>query len=87
MAESCRVWLVSASSVVVLPLVSVRVQATVKSAGLLLRTEQVRFVDPFTGSLVRVAMTLTSGGSMRKSVCTQNQERKGVCESSYVAVH
>ena len=75
MAESCRVWLVSASSVVVLPLVSVRVQATVKSAGLLLRTEQVRFVDPFTGSLVRVAVTLTSGGSMRKCVYPKSGEK------------
>ena len=46
-----------------MPVVLVRVHTRNNSGGLLLATEQVREVDPFTGTLVRVADTLTSGGS------------------------
>ena len=47
----------------VTPVVLVRVHTRENSGGLLLATEQVREVDPFTGTLVLVADTLTSGGS------------------------
>ena len=62
MLATSRVW--SVLLIVVEPLVEVRVQTRVKLLGLLLVTEQVRVVDSFTGSLVLVADTLTSGGSV-----------------------
>ena len=59
MLATSRVW--SVLLIMVEPLVEVRVQTRVR---LLLVTEQVRVVDSFTGSLVLVADTLTSGGSV-----------------------
>ena len=64
MLATSRVW--SVLLIVVERLVEVSVQTRVKSLRLLLVTEQVRVVDSFTGSLVLVADTLTSGASVNK---------------------
>lgn len=69
--------------VVVTPVVLVRVHTTEKSSGgLLLVTEQVRVVDSFTGSLVLVADTLTSGGSGGHKQTNANEHKHSKSESN-----
>ena len=80
--DSSRVRSVSVR-VVVTPVVLVRVHTTEKSPeGLLLVTEQVRMVDSFTGSLVLVADTLTSGGSGGHKQTNTDEHKHSKSESN-----